>query len=155
VRVAGLVVLSFVVCFGCDLQPPKHKAAAVSDVSAGRAAPTPTPQPPNRPQPNQPPPSRPQPAAGSGSAAPATPPAAKTTEECTKVGAHVAEIVIASIEDPTIRAQQEQDRTRLVRRIAETCTRDQWSPAAQKCFLDGKTAPDLEVCGRALAPAKK
>jgi hypothetical protein len=79
----------------------------------------------------------------------------KTTEECTQVGAHVAEIVIASIQDATIRAQQEQDRTRLVRRIAETCTRDHWNAAAQKCFLDGKTPQDLEVCGRALAPPKK
>ncbi len=74
-----------------------------------------------------------------------------TTEECTTVAVHIANVVIASIEDESIKAAQEQDRTRLIRRVAETCTRDKWPAAAQQCFLKGKTAPELEACGRELA----
>ena len=82
------------------------------------------------------------------------PDAMETSAECTETAVHIADVVIASLEDPTIKAQQEQDRTRLVRRVAETCTRDKWSAEALKCFRNGKTAPELEVCGRNLAAPK-
>ena len=77
-----------------------------------------------------------------------------TTDACVDVAAHIAEVVIASITDETVKAQQEQDKTRLVRKVAETCTTDKWSDGARKCFLDGKTGPELEKCGRALAAPK-
>jgi hypothetical protein len=77
-------------------------------------------------------------------------PPMQATEACAAVAVHIANIVIASLEDPSMKAAQEQDRPVLIRRVAETCTKDTWSDAARKCFLDGKTAQELEKCGRDL-----
>ena len=82
---------------------------------------------------------------------PAKPPPMATSAECEKVAIHVTNIVIDAIPDPSLKAAQEQDRTKTVRKVSETCTKDNWNEATRKCFLDGKTAPELEVCGRTLA----
>ncbi len=69
-----------------------------------------------------------------------------TSEACTEVGVHVADIKIAAAADPNEKAQLEQDRTRLIRRVAEACTRDHWNDAVRKCFMDGKTDPEIANC---------
>ena len=140
----------------CDLQPPKRDVVAGSAMPAG-------------PPPGvaidaltaSPPPPLPQPpipaaeldagmaaAVDAGMAAPAD--AMEVTAACTDVGVHIAKIVIDSIKDPAQKAALEQDRTKLVRRAAETCTRDAWNEAARGCFLRSKSAPELEACGRDL-----
>jgi hypothetical protein len=79
------------------------------------------------------------------------PPPVEPTQSCTDVAVHIAEVVIGSIKDPAQKAALEQDRTKLVRRAAETCTVTKWNDAAQKCFLAAKEAPALEECGKQLA----
>jgi hypothetical protein len=152
-------LLVFVMLAACDLQPAKRDRAA----GAVTKSPAPPPVAPSAKVPEPAGSAAPAPAPGSaapapapGSAAPAVgsgsaKPLMVTTEDCTNVAVHIANVVIESIEDPSIKAAQEQDRTRLVRRVAETCTRDKWAKAAQTCFLKGKTAPELEACGRELA----
>ncbi len=76
----------------------------------------------------------------------------ETTEDCTNVAVHITNLVIASIEDSALKAAQEQDRTRMIRRVAETCTKDKWPEAARACFNSGRNAQELETCGRNLAP---
>ena len=147
-RSALLGLLLVTLSVGCDLQPPKHDVptapgpaappgptpgAVIAD--AGTAPPAPTP---------------------GGGAAPAGEPApgkptVEPTQACTDVGVHIAEVVIGSITDPAQKAALEQDRTKLVRRAAETCTIAKWNAAAQQCFLAAKDAPALETCGKSLA----
>ncbi len=74
------------------------------------------------------------------------------TQVCTDVSVHIADIVIASVTEPAQKAALEQDRAKLVRRAAETCTRDKWSDKAIKCFTAATAAPALEQCGKDLAP---
>jgi hypothetical protein len=135
----------------CDLQPPKRDAPKPVAAPPPAPAPAPTPPPTKIQEPAVPAP------AGSGSAAAGSAAGsgsavkAAASDVCVEVGAHIANVVIDSIEDASVKAAQEQDRTRLVRRVAETCTRDNWSETARKCFLAGKTAQALEDCGRTLA----
>lgn len=156
-----VLLVPFVLTTACDLQPPKPQQ------TANKPAAVPTPAKITEPAvPAAPVPANPTPAgsaanpAGSGSAAGSAAPGGRaaadkpvSSDACVAVGAHIAEIVIASITDEAVKAQQEQDRTRLVKRVAETCTRDKWPDAAHKCFLASKTPEALEACGRTLAPA--
>jgi hypothetical protein len=73
---------------------------------------------------------------------------------CVEVSAHIAEVLIADVKEPSQRAALEQDRTKIIRRSAEGCTRDAWSDASQKCFANAKTAAAIQVCASRLkAPA--
>lgn len=137
---------------GCELTPPKPRGTAGSatppapppgaTVADAGAAPV---APPDRPDAQAGSGSGAGSGAGSGSAV------AEPTKECLEVGVAIAELVISSTEDASQKAALEQDRTRLVRRAAEGCTRDGWSEGARKCFLAAKTVAALEACGRELA----
>ncbi len=74
------------------------------------------------------------------------------SEECLQTGVKIADVIIAATTDETQKAAIEQDRTKLVRRSAETCTRDGWSASVRGCFLASKSAAELEACGRQLGP---
>jgi hypothetical protein len=142
VRGFASVFVSIALFAACDLQPGKQR-----DKTTGTVAPNPTP--PAAPPPGtEPLPSPLPPTAGVVDAGVAKPPTVQTTEDCTTVAAHIAELAIAAIDDPTQRAVQEQDRTRMVRKLAELCTTNKWSDVARGCFLAGKTAEDVENCGR-------
>jgi hypothetical protein len=138
----------------CDLQPPKREAPKATEPAPAPAA-APTAQ-----LPVQPPPvavaiDAGAPVAVVADAAAAAPPPVEPiglSKECTDVAVHIAEQVIKSVTDPAQKAALEQDRTKLVRRAGETCTRDKWSEAARKCFLAANSKDSLEACGKQLAP---
>lgn len=112
----------------CDLKPPpKDQPAAPSSAPAPSAEPTPPPD-----------------------AAPAAPDAFDVTQPCLDVSAHIADILIKEAKDPGARAALEQDKTKIIRRAAEGCTRDRWPDAAIECFTKAETVVAMEVCGRDL-----
>ena len=138
----------FLLATACDLQPPKR------EVAGSATPPGPPPGVAVDAVAAPPPPVASDVAVTDAGAARITPDAMDVTAACTDVGVHIAKIVIDSIKDPAQRAALEQDRTKLVRRAAETCTKDAWSEAARGCFLRSNTAPELEACGKDLkAPA--
>ena len=100
----------------------------------------------------------PEPAAPSAPAAPALPPDAgapapdafDVTQPCLDASAHIAEILIKEAKDPGARAALEQDKTKIIRRAAEGCTRDRWPDAAIACFMKAETVAAMEVCGKDL-----
>ncbi len=135
----------------CELEPPPKKAPPavptpppVADPRA--AAPTP---PPATPPPATPPSANPPPvadAAGSGSAA--LPP---VSQPCLDVAGHIADALITEAADPAQKAAMEQEKTKIIRRSAEACTRDGWKPAVMKCFMDAKSTAEMQVCAKDLA----
>jgi hypothetical protein len=140
VRYSSLVVVALAVCtLACDLQPPKRERVP-TEPPAPRAAdgggPAWTPPPPTP--------------GTVALASDAGEPPIVASDACLEPAVNMANIVIAATTDPTQRAAMEQDRTRFVRRSAETCTRDGWPETARRCFTIAKSPADLEACGRDL-----
>ena len=134
-------LLLLVIAFGaCDLQPPPPKKAPAAP-PAGSDAPAPSTTPP------PPPPALPD----AGAAPALAPDAMETTAACTEVAARIAGSVIDSAQDPAQKAALTQERDRIVRRVAEACTRDAWSEASRACFLKAKTSDEMQACGKDLA----
>jgi hypothetical protein len=75
----------------------------------------------------------------------------EVTQPCMDVGVRIADVMISTTIDPSQRAALEQDRVKLVRRTAETCTRDAWPDAARQCFLRATSQVQLQECGKNLA----
>lgn len=130
----------------CDLQPPPKQRAAPTEP----AATPPTNMPPT------PPPTLP---VDAGVAPVADAPAAavpvdaalpEVSSQCLAIGAHIADVLIREATDPAQKAALEQDKTKIVRRSAEGCTRDAWSAEAQACFLKAQTVDAMQVCGKNL-----
>ncbi len=144
------LLLLVVAVAACDLQPPPPKKSAPPTT----ATPTDLPPPPVRP--DIPPPPI---AADAGvaavvvDAAVAPPPidAMETSAPCNDVGVKIATSIIDNAQDPAQKATLTQERDRIVRRVAEACTRDNWSAAARQCFLKAKTAEEMQICGKDLA----
>ncbi|MFN0249107.1 MAG: hypothetical protein ACKV2T_19645 [Kofleriaceae bacterium] len=145
----------------CDLQPPPKKSPPPPT--------TPTDLPPP-PTPNTPPPPEPVLVVDAGvgavadaggaavvdAAAPVAPPdAVETSAPCNDVGVKVAASIIETATDPAQKAALTQERDRIVRRVAEACTRDGWTKAQRDCFLTAKTAEDMQACGRDLAAPRE
>ena len=137
----------------CELKPgPKQKEPPPAPAAApteGSAA-TPPPAPPAgepAPAPTVDAGVAPPPPAVDGGAAAAAP--AEPTSECLQLGTHIAEVLIAGA-DPAQQAQLEQQRTKIVRRSAEACTRDGWNAEAKACFLAATSAPAMQECGKKL-----
>ena len=72
------------------------------------------------------------------------------TQKCVDVSAHIADVMIKEAKDPGAKAALEQDKTRIIRRAAEGCTRDQWPETAHTCFLKAETLAAMEICGKDL-----
>ncbi len=70
--------------------------------------------------------------------------------ECSAVCTKIAGVMIDQTTDPMQKAALEQDRLKLVRRMAEACTRDQWTDAQMKCFMSAKTPEALQACSAGL-----
>ena len=68
------------------------------------------------------------------------------TTECVVTGAHIADVLIASASDLSLKASYEQARDRIVRSTAEACTSQIWTADAQRCFGLGTQKTDLEAC---------
>jgi len=92
-------------------------------------------------------------------AAPPTPPpdagapvpdAFDVSQQCLDVSAHIADVLIQEQKDPSARAALEQDKTKIIRRAAEGCTRDVWPLTAIQCFTKAQTVAAMEICGKDL-----
>jgi hypothetical protein len=130
-----LSVVAFALLAACELQPPPRQQAA---------PPAPTPPPPA--------PVIEAPAdAGVASDAPAGP---QWTDQCREVGIHIAGVIINSATDPGAKSIYEQDREKMVRSTAETCTTQGWSDAAAKCYLKANTAAELKACETKFTPPR-
>jgi hypothetical protein len=123
----------------CDLQPPPPKKTPPPTTA------TPTDLPPPPPQLDV-----------AVDAAPAAPPDAfETSAACNDVGVKVAASIIDNATDPAQKSQLGQERDRIVRRVAEACTRDNWTQPQRDCFLKAKTADEMQACGRDLAAPRE
>jgi hypothetical protein len=129
------------VVFSCDLKPaPKAREsppapAKTADPSESAARPAPASDVPG------------DAGAGPSDAGAAVPADAMTVrDDCVNAGVRVAEIVIETATDPAQKAALVQDRARIVRRSAEACTRDNWSPEEVACVMAGKTGADINKC---------
>jgi len=77
------------------------------------------------------------------SAGDAGPPSA---DACLQVGAHIGELWVATATDAAQKALYEQERTKTVKNVADTCTRDAWSEAARTCHLQATKWLDMQSC---------
>lgn len=143
----------------CELKPgPARQSEPARGSDAPPAAGAAQPAAGSADGPPSPPPPAPAPAAAAnpGSAAPPAPPAAgsaaapaEPTEECLQIGTHIASTLISAA-DPTQQAQLEQERTKIVRRSAEACTRDAWNAESKACFMAATTSAAMQECGKKL-----
>jgi len=67
------------------------------------------------------------------------------------MAAHLATVLIDEATDPTQRATLEQEKTKIIRRTAEVCTRDGWKPEVLACFSKATTSTEMEVCAKAIS----
>lgn len=72
----------------------------------------------------------------------------QVTDACVAVGVKIAQMLIDATTDPQQRAVLEQERTRLVRRNAEHCTRQGWNAEVRACYLAANTRFDMEACAK-------
>ena len=139
----------------CEHEPPPKKSTTAQPTPApgapSNAAATP---PANTPPANTPPgPPGPPPGAtvDAGVAAPPDAPP-EPTQPCLDMGTHLADVMLSEAKDPAQKAALEQDKTKIVRRAAEACTRDKWKPETLQCFAKATTTEQMQVCARDLAP---
>jgi hypothetical protein len=64
---------------------------------------------------------------------------------------HLADVMLSEAKDPAQKAALEQDKTKIVRRAAEACTRDAWKPSVLECFAKATTTEAMQICARDLA----
>ncbi|MBA3453200.1 MAG: hypothetical protein H0T42_08920 [Deltaproteobacteria bacterium] len=136
-----LLVVLIAIAGACDLKPPPKKVPPVSSQVTPPSFSNPN-------QPTMPPGDAGVPVAVADAAAGPRPPAdaMEVTEQCVQLGSHVAEVLIAEAEDPSKKSVLVQDRAKIVRRTAESCTRDGWSSELIGCYLAAKTQAKLTAC---------
>lgn len=135
----------------CEHEPPPKKAPPAPPAAPPAGDPTkaqPTPPPPPTPTPPPPPPPNAnQPPADAAIDAPAP-----VSQDCVDVASHIAETMIKESKDPQQKAFIEQEKTKIIRRSAEACTRDNWKPEILACFKKSTTTEQMQVCAKDLAP---
>lgn len=143
-----LLVVLIAIAGACDLQPPPKKAPPAASPPTSPTAATPNP-------PSLPPSDAGVAVAIGDAAAGARPPAdaMEVTDRCVQLGSHVAEVLIAEAEDPSKKSVLVQDRAKIVRRTAESCTRDAWSAELIGCYMAAKTQAKLTACRKPDVPA--
>ncbi|MBA3459809.1 MAG: hypothetical protein H0T46_07600 [Deltaproteobacteria bacterium] len=143
------LLLLLTVLAACEHEPPPKKAPP--------AVPTPPPpidpanaQPPANPTPTPPPPTPPANANPPpvDAAIDAPPP---VSQDCVDIAAHIADTMIAESKDPQQKAFIEQDKTKIIRRTAEACTRDSWKPEVLACFRKATKMEQMQICAKDLA----
>jgi hypothetical protein len=75
------------------------------------------------------------------------------TDDCVRTSTHIAEVLIASAPDASLKANYEQARDRIVRTTAEACTTQSWTADAQRCFAQAKLEVDLHACETKFPPS--
>ena len=142
------LLLFLTVLAACEHEPPPKKAPPATPTPPPAGDPTQgQPPPPNTP-PNTPPPPQNAIQIPTDAAIDALPP---VTQDCVDVAAHIAETMIAESKDPQQKAFIEQEKTKIIRRSAEACTRDNWKPAVLACFLKATTTEQMQICAKDLA----
>lgn len=68
------------------------------------------------------------------------------TDACLQTATHIADVLIKSQTDESLKSSYETARDRIVRATAEACTTQNWTPDAQKCFAQAKLEADLHAC---------
>jgi hypothetical protein len=68
------------------------------------------------------------------------------TDACLETATHIADVLIASQTDESLKSSYETARDRIVRATAEACTTQNWTPDAQQCFAQTKREADLHAC---------
>lgn len=68
------------------------------------------------------------------------------TDACLQAATHIADVLITSQKDDSLKASYETARDRIVRATAEACTTQNWTTDAQKCFAQAKLEADLHAC---------
>jgi hypothetical protein len=81
--------------------------------------------------------------------------AAPVTNDCENIGVHVAQVLIESAKDPSLKANYEQARQKVVLATAEACSTQKWSDDAQHCYLDAKVEADVRACEKKFPPPAK
>lgn len=127
-------LLLLVIALGaCDLQPPPKGKPKPTANSGSNETPPPPPDVP------------------ADAAVPSTPDAMETSAACNDIGVKIATQMLTEATDPAQKSMLTQERDRIVRRVAEACTRDNWPPAARDCFLKATTSQQMQECGKDLA----
>jgi len=80
--------------------------------------------------------------------------AGPVSNDCENIGVHVAQVLIDSAKDASLRANYEQARTKVVLATAEACTSQKWSDEARGCYVDAKVEADVRACEKKF-PASK
>ena len=68
------------------------------------------------------------------------------TEDCVQVGVEFARVYIATAVDMAERSAAERDQTRMVRKMAELCTIQNWNPDKRTCWLKATTRDAHKKC---------
>ena len=68
------------------------------------------------------------------------------TDACLQTGTHIADVLVSSQADESLKSSYETARDRIVRATAEACTTQNWTRDAQKCFAQAKLEADLHAC---------
>ena len=84
----------------------------------------------------------------------AKPDAPTVTNACLQTAMHIADVLITTQKDPSLKSSYETARDRIVHATAEACTTQSWSDAALKCFTDAKLEADLQACEKKFPPPK-
>lgn len=126
--------LLLLLLIACDLQPAKQKKPADTVV----AVPAPAPDAGVEPM-------REFPAGATVDAGLKAPPV-KASDECITVAGHLSKLVIAALTDDNAKAAQQQDEARMIKSVAETCTKDKWTDKGRSCLLASKVLKDTEAC---------
>jgi hypothetical protein len=95
------------------------------------------------------------PAAPADAAAAPAPDAFETSAACNDIGIRIAAQMLTEATDPTQKSALTQERDRIVRRVAEACTRDNWPKDARDCFMKATTSAQMQECGKNLAAPRE
>src|SRR5262249_34518208 len=79
-------------------------------------------------------------------------PDASIPNDCIETGAHVTQVLIDSAKDPTLKANYEHERDKIVRATAEACATQNWSADAKGCFSAAKAEADIRACEKKFPP---
>ncbi|MFT3699201.1 MAG: hypothetical protein QM831_39000 [Kofleriaceae bacterium] len=76
------------------------------------------------------------------------------TPECIATATHIADVLIASQTDATLKSSYETARDRLIKATAEVCTSQHWPKDELACFDEAKLEADLHACEKKFPPPR-
>jgi hypothetical protein len=82
-------------------------------------------------------------------------PATELTPACIDAAVRFTEIKIAEAKAAADKSAIQQDQAMIVRRMAEACTKQQWSSEVIACYKAASSGADLIACGTKVAPGSQ